>query len=403
MRFRFVMLLAVLAFWTAGGGSAAADDSREATYRNLAMKAALAYDRPIYYTYAPTRAPQEVAASSVAINAHMLLEAYRHDGASHWLEHARIAGDTLLAHADENGDGKTGWGRYWNLAAPSGDSSGGNTTFARGCSLPRNHAYDDELYDDARITHFLLELFHTTGEQRYLAGARKAIDDTWDHGEQTFNGNGFAYDKTIGPCDRGWQMKNINMLMAVPMALLAKATGDARYRKRAEQLIYDERAQIEHVVDGKPAPNLGYYSIATSQARAGHRSGYIEAAQTVTGGAIGCNLKTGSGESCTNHLGLEARGLALAERLLGSEPESIRRNVLTIMSGLEARASDMCTTAKTKLGFPLSIAGCSAYYCALRQFSHRFDDLCLARVTTWGTNSQETVLGLFWGASDLRP
>jgi hypothetical protein len=169
----------------------------------------------------------------------------------------------LIAHADMNGDGKVGWGRYWKLSGPSGDARGGDTTFAMGCALPRNKAYDDELYDDARITQFLIELYRTTKDPRYLATAKAAIDATWGQGESEAGGRGFAYYKTIGPCDRGWLVKNVNMLMAVPIASLATITGEGKYRERAEKMLWLEHAELDRTVGGRTAPNLGYYDTET--------------------------------------------------------------------------------------------------------------------------------------------
>jgi uncharacterized protein YyaL (SSP411 family) len=66
-----------------------------------------------------------------------------------------------------------------------------------------NAAYDDELYDDARVLHFLLEMYRATKGERYLSAAKSAIEATWGYGEATLEGRGFSYFKTSGDCDRG--------------------------------------------------------------------------------------------------------------------------------------------------------------------------------------------------------
>jgi hypothetical protein len=391
-----LVLIGLLAQPLCSPGKAQAAD-REAAYRADALKAAAAYDRPASYTYAPRHDPSEVAASTVATNAFILLEAYRADGASHWLDHARIAGDTLIAHGDMNGDGKVGWGRYWKLSGPSGDDRGGNTTFASGCTLARNQAYDDELYDDARITQFLIELYRTTKDPRYLAAAKAAIDATWGQGESEAAGRGFAYYKTIGPCDRGWLVKNVNMLMAVPIASLATITGEGKYRERAEKMLWLEHAELNRTANGRPAPNLGYYDTETMASHP--KQIYVRSAQTTDRDQpIVCNMATGSGESCVEHLGLEARSLALTERSLGRDASSYRSDVLTLMRAADTHDAELCASERTKLGHARNETSCVAYNCMFRRLDVHFDDLCYSRVTAWGAKSEDTILGLFWGA-----
>jgi hypothetical protein len=192
-------------------------------------------------------------------------------------------------------------------------------------------------------------------------------------------------------------VKNINMLMAVPVALLAKATAQDRYRRRAEQLIAAEMEELDRTVAGKPAPNLGYYSVDTVRMK-GEQGHYVAVAQTPgLAKAISCNNRTLSGQSCTDHLGIEARGLAMAEQKLGRPSQSYSKYVLQIMGAYEARDAAMCSGEHTSLGTTRSYTACVAYYCALRKVSPRFNDRCFSRVSAWGVNSQDAVLGLFWG------
>ena len=377
---------------------AAGQESREATYRRLALKAAESYrSDPALYTYAPRGAADEAAASTIAMHGHILLEAFRATNDGKWLEPAKAAGDSLVRYTHMNSGGRAGWGRYWKLAGPSGDTVGGHTTHARDCVLERNKAYDAEMYDVARVLHFLTELYRTTKTRAYLDIAKQVADDTWNDGDQSSDGLAFYYFKTIGACDRGWRVKAVNMLMAPPMALLALETGQSRYRQRAEQLMTGERREIDRVANGRPAPNFGYYAIETMREKGGS-GGYVGVAQTTDpGNPISCNIATSSGESCSSIIGMEARGLLLAGDVLGKPHADYRPQAIAIMNAYRQRDADLCSGERTKLGFARSYTGCVAYYCAVRKLSRDFDDACFDRVTKWGVQSQDAVLGLFWG------
>lgn len=382
------MLRALLILFAAiSAGSAFAD--QEDWYIATALEAAKKYERERLRTYRPAQDGKEVAASTIAINAHILLEAYRVEGGDHWLQAARGAADSLIAHSDMNRDGEVGWGRYWDLPASSSDGAGGNTSFSVGCDLPRNKPYDDELYDDARIGHFLVELHRSTGDSKYLEAARQMIDDTWMLGVETFDGKGFAYYKTSGACDRGWLVVNINALMAVPLTYLAHLNPGSRYAHRADRVLFDFRSQLRQ-------GNLGYYAIETATSRSRSPGTYVERAQVrAPDGSIECNRKTGAGESCTAHLGLEARSLVIAEQNLGQpNDESLVR---LVMSAMERSDADRCSKERTSLGNARSITACAAYYCMFRNLNPRYNDYCYSRVRAWGAGSQDIILGLFWG------
>lgn len=362
-------------------------------YRDIALRAAEQYDKPALYLYQPTQNAGERAASAVAVTAQVLLEAYRAGGDSSYLSHAKIAADSLIAHSDMNGDGKVGWGRYWMLTGPSGDSHGGNTTFGRGCPLPRNRAYDDELYDDARIARFLVDLYQESHDERYLDAAKRVIDATWAYGDATLGGNGFAYFKTIGPCDHGWHVKNINVLMAVPIAKLSSITGELKYIHRARQILIEEHSQI---VGG--SPNFGYYANQTMLSKATD-SGYVNAAQIISAdGSVNCNEHTGSGDSCEFHLGLEARELFSAAKILGLE-STYAPTARKILDAFFKRDNALCNGETTPAGTKVNRTACSAYYCALRQLDRKYEWLCRHRVSSERSLSQDTILGLFWGGA----
>lgn len=393
-RLSLAMLLALII----GGANAGADPLREAEYAALALKAAKSYLPDRYVKYKPHHNPHEVAASTVAINAHVLLEAYLVEKSDHWLKQAQVAADSLLTHSDVNGDGKIGWGRYWALPGPSGDKAGGNTPFILGCPYLRNSPYDDELYDDARIGHFLVALYDVTKEPKYLDAVRQMVEDTWALGEETLGGRGFAYFKTSGACDRGWHVKNINLLMAIPLAYLARETREDRYQRRAEQIVADYRSQLERRVNGSPAPNLGYYAVETAVAQAGALGSYVERAQVqAPDGSIQCNMNNSSGESCVAHLGLEARSLAVAETYLGRPADHYRPLVRVLLTAMERTDVERCTSERTALGRPRNSTACAAYYCFFRSLESRFDDYCYSRIGEWGLRRQDIILGLFWG------
>ena len=379
-----------------------ADDSApieaELVAAALASAGKYASDRKSY-VYEPRADVSERAASTVAVTGHLLLEAFLAVHERQFLQKAKSAADSLVAQADMNRDGFVGWGRYWSKSegTPSRPGDGSNTTFSIDCALERNKAYDDEMYDNARIGHFLLDLYDVTKDPRYLQSARRMVDDTWGIGEKDSNG-GFFYYKTAGMCDRGWHVKNVNMLMAIPIALLVRITGEAKYRKRLEAMMKAEQIEVRRTIDGRPAPNLGYYSVQTMRDHPTQGT-YVSRAQTTDlTGAISCNPKTSSGESCTAHLGLEARAIDIVLRTSGPDLATVS-DIEILMAGHEARDGEMCTTPTTALGRPRSVTYCAAYYCALRHLEARYTGLCLARTRSLGALTPDVVLGLFWGRS----
>ena len=354
-----------------------------------ALASAARYDVAARVAYDPRGAPGELAAASVAVNGMVLLEAYRFDHQAHWIERATAAAESLIAHADMNHDGKSGWGRYWSR---DGSSAGGAAAFSRGCKMRPNAAYDDEMYDDARVLHFLLEMYRTTKVDRYLAAAKAAIDDTWDDGETTFAGRGFAYFKTSGECDRGWHVKNINALMALPLAILAGSASDPRYRRRAEQLVFGELAEVGRPEDGTPA-NLGYFARDMTSAKA-DRGKYVSAAQVVlAGGEVVCNPQTRAGESCRKHLGVEARSLYLAMTEL-SAPTRERDLAVAKLTDAYGRGNACAAGASDE-----DRRGCIAYLCAVRAITPAYRQTCGDLVGARPVLSQESILGVLWGAS----
>lgn len=392
----FSCCLAALLFVVSGSLSILHATDVEPQLVARALEAVSRYDRPQFYNYRPRSDASEHAASTVAIIGNILLEGYRIRGTERWLEHARIAADTLISHSDMNADGKVGWGRFWKLSGPSGDAIGGNTTFALDCTLPRNRAYDDELYDDARIAQFLLELYQSTDDARYLKSAQEVIENTWDVGEPTQGGAGFAYFKTIGPCDRGWHVKNINVLMAVSLAMLAKVTGDQRYWRRLEAVMMEERAQIRRTVDGRLAPNLGYLGVET-MIKKPTKGGYVTRAQTKDlSTAIACNDATRTGESCTQHLGLEARSIDLVLRLTRRADLGSTSDVEIVMEGHLSLDAKLCSSDRVPYR-SVNSTYCAAYQCALRRLRPEYANLCLKRTEDPASATPDVVLGLFWG------
>lgn len=362
-----------------------------------ALEAVVRYDRPQFYTYRPRFDPSERAASTVAIIGNVLLEGYRIRGTALWLQHARVAADTLIIHSDMNRDGKVGWGRFWKLSGPSGDATGGNTTFALACTYSRNRSYDDELYDNARIAQFLLELYQVTDDVRYLKTAQKVIDDTWEVGEPTHDGAGFAYFKTIGLCDRGWHVKNINVLMAVPLAMLARISGGQKYWQRLEAVMLEERSQTRRTVDGRHAPNLGYLSIDTMMKKP-TQGGYVARAQTTDlSAAISCNATTSTGTSCTQHLGLEARSIDLVLRLTGRADLGSTSDVEIVMEGHLSLDAKLCSSDRVPYKSANSTY-CAAYQCALRRLRPEYAEICWRRTEDPASATPDVVLGLFWGS-----
>lgn len=392
-------IVVVLSSLATDSATAESADETEAKLRERALSGAAKYLR-ISNVYAPQAVSRERAASIVAVTSHVLLEAFLATNNQLYLDKAKKAADTIIRYPDMNQNGTYGWGRYWSKieGSQSQPGDGSNTTFAIGCSLEKNKPYDDEMYDNARIGHFLLELYEVTRIPSYLEAVRRMIDDTWEVGERNRDG-GFFYFKTIGLCDRRWHVKNVNMLMAIPIALLARITGEPKYRERLKAMTRAELAEVRRMIDGKPAPNLGYYGVETMRDHPTQGT-YVSRAQTTDlAGPISCNSKTGSGESCTAHLGLEARAIDIVLRTSDLGLLAVD-DIKTIMAGHEARDDEMCARPTTALGRTRSITYCTAYYCALRHLEPRYLELCAERTKQFGASTPDIVLGLFWGRSD---
>lgn len=402
----FARIVIAAMLCSVGPATAQTPQTIERELMDLAIGLLGSYGHPASYTYVPHRDAKERAASAVAITGHVLLEGYLVTRDEKWLVKMRIAADSLLAAADLNGNGTTGWGRYWAKidGAPSMPGDGSNTSFVMGCTLDRNKAYDDEFYDNARIGHFLLALHEVTGDRRYLDAVRRMIDDTWEFGERTASDDGFYYYKTIGACDRGWHVKNINMLMAVPMGMLAKATGEPKYRQRFEAMLRAETDELRRTTaNGVAAPNLGYYAVDTMR-RHPTQGTYVARAQTTDlGRAIACNPKTGAGESCTAHLGLEARAVDVAIRTTGRYDLASESDIRLLMSGHEARDGDVCVGVGRASTTLRNGTYCAAYYCAFRRNTADYVRRCHERTVDRKWVTPDVMLGIFWGRADRFP
>jgi hypothetical protein len=361
-----------------------------------ALASARKYANPKANRFAPQRNAEERAASTVAVTAHVLLEAYRAGGGADFLAMAREAGDGLLANEDLDGDGKVGWGRFWSPdQGTSRPGDGSNTTFSRDCPLARNKPYADELYDDARIGHFLIELYRTSGEPRYLEAVKAMLAATWNLGAAT-RGGGFFYYKTKGPCDAGFHVKNVNMMMATVLALVNGLSPEPRYAERLTALLRAEHAEL---AGPDHSANLAYYGHGDE--RVASRGGYIAAAQVraAQGGWL-CRTDTGSGNSCFKHLGLEARALALTR---AAAPATYAASGLGIVAIAELMAAAVPREADSCSGngrWPLSATFCAAYHCALRQILPASASSCLDRTRDPKSWTQDVTLGLFWGRRD---
>lgn len=364
----------------------------EAVLLGRALESAGKYARPTLYRFAPQGRPDERAASTVAVTAHLLLEAYRAGGGDKFLDMARQAGDDLLANADLDNDGKVGWGRFWSPdAGTSRPGDGSNTTFSRNCTLPRNGPYADELYDDARIGHFLLDLRQVTSETRYSDAVKAMLTATWNLGAPA-PGGGFYYFKTKGPCDAGFHVKNVNMLMATVLALADSQEPEPRHAGRLAALL---RAEHGELYGPQGSANLAYYGRGDD--RVTERGGYISVAQVNGSKGWRCRVDTGSGNSCFEHLGLEARALALIGAVA---PNALGRAGLGVIEVREVMAAAASREAESCQGggrWPYSPTFCAAYHCALRQVLPASAAICLDRTSDPKSWTQDVTLGLFWG------
>ncbi|MGQ3280210.1 MAG: hypothetical protein ACT6WE_27210, partial [Shinella sp.] len=387
IRLTLAFTIAALVAGAVFGRGVLADDLNdgEKRYRAIAVSAVPGYDQPWAYTYQPRADSRERAAVLVAVTAQVLLEGYRETGRSSWLDHAKIAADTLLAHGDMNGDGKLGWGRYWPNTEAYSDGKGGHTSFGGGCTLSSNRRYDDEMYDNAKITDFLLDLYSTVPDGRYLDAARSVMENTWSVGSPVY-GDGFMYWKTAGACSHSWYVKNINMLMAMPMARLAKVTRESRYADRLQAMMKAELHDIRRTVSAHPAPNFGYFALKSMEDRR-DAGAIVQSFQAVTpDGSISCKTRS---RACIEHLPIEAQAIDFVVKLTGSDRYGSRADVLAIMRAFHSFDRTLCGTPDTN-------SVCASYYCRFRGLAPDFDRLCHERVAT-APKSQDLVLGLLYG------
>jgi hypothetical protein len=210
------------------------------------------------------------------------------------------AATEIIAHADENLDGRFGWGQIWfkgkdGLLLHSSNPAqnmhfGGYTYFPRADKNGRqvceaSAPLKEEAFDHAHNTLFLLETYLVSHNRdlakKILLTVGKSFDDTFDEGapDRTIGSAGWNYWKQLGKsrnsglieCEANHEIKNTNLRMGVAMLLYAeilrhnqvKSASNPdpsrlsdKYLRRAQQVIATNNNEI--FVEN----NYGYQGIA---------------------------------------------------------------------------------------------------------------------------------------------
>ena len=140
----------------------------------------------------------------------------------------------LVRDRDMNHDGRTGWG----LDTPYRDQ-------ASGVTIPAHQEY---AFQTGVVGYCLLEAYEQTREARYLNTVRDGVATFWSQvtiGIDPRCRNCAYFWYSTHPFYAGWLVKNTNVLMGMVVARLARLTGDAAYRERAQQVFNSERYELE--------------------------------------------------------------------------------------------------------------------------------------------------------------
>lgn len=324
--------------------------------------------------YRPSHNPSERTASIVARAGMLFLEAatywrdQRPDYAATLIQDARRAADSLIAEFrdadgrlvrawDMDGDGKAGYGRFFSSSygyakgkANSRVVDGGYTYFADG-ACQRNRAYQTDLFDTALVMEFLGDLAKSLiassapedkkAGEIYAKFAKRIADDTWTNGEAFANGKYFYYWRTTGACERGWDIKNVNLMMVEPLLTIARLSGERRYEDRARIVWETERWELGQ--DGS-SPNFGYYGKRTIEAAKRDPKSLkfkqVRGTQSLepgSDGAIHCNPKS---RTCGGHLLREAYNVYEISRLLGTDGYPLTQEMLGSFNGWKKAGGD---------------------------------------------------------------
>jgi hypothetical protein len=347
--------------------------------------------------YMPSRDPAERSASIVARAGALFLEGAKHEKdidpeyAVGLIQSARRSADSLMTGNsippwDMDEDSLAGFGRIFPSAKSTGETSarvvdGGYTYYWDG-SCQRDRAYQTDLFETAIVMGFIADLASILRKseggaaERYIAFARRLADDTWSNGEAFGEGRYFYYWRTTGECERGWDIKNINLMLAIPLLTIADLTGDRRYRDRAQTLWNTELWELGQ--DGS-AQNYGYYGKRTVEAarRAGSGPkfklvGGTQDLQVDGKGAMNCRQ---SSITCGSHLLREAYYLYETGLRLGTDARPLIRKMLDSFKDWKNEAKQGCFRESTG-------DSCEGFVCALAAFDPDAREGCLAKLGT---------------------
>jgi len=161
--------------------------------------------------------------------------------------------NSLVAKKDLNHDGRVGWGVSPKRPPGVGCEEPGQIhAFGDGTCNEANREY---AFETGLAAMCLARAYLVTSDLSYREAAKQALDDSWDIGIVPDPCPGcFYYWYSYDANDVGRYVRKSNVLMGAAAAWVWKATGDARYRSRAEQVLASERRESE-------AGNGGYFGI----------------------------------------------------------------------------------------------------------------------------------------------
>jgi hypothetical protein len=172
-------------------------------------------------------------------------------------------GQFMMSNADLNHDGVLGWGLPANYDSKQSQCPVPGTWDAFSDNTC-NPLYTEYMFQTGLVLDCLGQVYEITRNTQYIDFVKKVIDQTWNLGTSNIANcsDCFHYWYSYNKNDDDRFVRNTNIEMAVPLALLAKYSTDpadqTKYRTRLEQVLRFERSEYN-------LGNRGYFGSLDSK------------------------------------------------------------------------------------------------------------------------------------------